>query len=1150
MGTFLKRLFGRARHRRAERNFQRGCEAFEVRVVLSTSSLVDGLLTLTQEAPTPLELRPSATEAGKLEVFEAGVLIPGLGAFASQVRQIRVIGSSGDDVINLSAISPGLFAQTPSISIFGGSGNDSIIGSSGLATYVEGGDGNDTIGGFFGSDTFVGGAGNDSLEGAGGRDLLIGNAGNDTLSGGTGDDKLVGGAGRDLMLGGSGNDFANGQGGSGDVADGGTGNDTLLGGEGADILRGGAGDDLLDGQQGDDLVSADAGNDVLLGSEGADTLQGQLGRDILIGGVGADRLSGGGDEDILVGAATSFVVGQPELTALRTRWTATDHFRLRVAALSASTNPAALVAGSTVLEDSVLDTLAGDADRDWFIRPLDAYTDLDNLTDRTRSEAFNATIPIARAEIRPPGLGPHVIDTLIPEDDATHIAIDSGEWSNPAIWSDGIVPSTDALVLIDEGFSVTVDGVFTDRLAGVRVCGELRFATDRNTQLTVDTFVVCHGGLFEMGSVEAPIQADVSATLLIADRGPIDRTNDVLSLGRGFLSDSRTEIHGSAKTAFATLQAGVGVGQTRLRLQGGVPSDWRIGDVLVLAGTSASAAEDERLTFLGIDGDAVIVRPLVHLHAVAATTTPLDQPLQIHLANLTRNAVIRSESTESDRRGHVMFMQTDAAHIQYAAFEDLGRTDKKTAINDPLFDEHGDLIAGTGTNPRGRYALHFHRGGTVNDGEAATVQGSVVTRSPGWGFVNHSSFVHFTDNVSYDVDGAGFATEAGNEIGSFVGNLAIRGHGSGQGYNDRYELQDFGHQGDGFWFQGGGITAEDNAASGMQGNGIMLYTRGLIEIDMQVDSSSADRETRFLASNLEFPEVAVDATTAEVWQVPVRHFRNNTAYGSEVGVTFEYLNSPLLTVQKDNERAGQTVRGVVENVTSWNNRTGVIASHVFDTDIRGLTVIGRVTRPVGFGIKAHNSSANVTFENAHVEGFVTGLVLPRRGVNLVTGGYFNNIDSITNLSMQQTVTVGTRDEVVGLENTIRNVTFGTLSATALRGALQRNIVLTSWNLPNVGSFVNVFEPMSVVLDFGPFANQRAYFALQAADAVVFPDLLPDLNPEWLDRTNQELNDLFDLRFGDAIAPGVFTTSDQVFADVGTLSDRAGRLLTSQAARIS
>ena len=694
---------------------------------------------------------------------------------------------------------------------------------------------------------------------------------------------------------------------------------------------------------------------------------------------------------------------------------------------------------------------------------------------------------------------------------------------------------------------MTIDGVFMDRLTGVIVQGALHFATDRETQLRVDTLIVRESGFFEMGAVESPIQAGVTATLVIADRGPIDRMTDVFSLGRGFLSAGTTVIHGAAKTAFTTLQVAVGIGQTRLRLQGGVPSDWRIGDTLVLAGTSASANEDEPLTLLGIDGDAVIVRPLLFAHLVPATTAPLDRPLQIHVANLTRNAVIRSESTALDRRGHVMFLGTDDVQIQNAAFEDLGRTDKKTPINDPLFDERGELIAGTGSNPRGRYSVNFDRAGTVNDGQAARVRGSVVARSPGWGFTNHSSFVHFTDNVSYDVDGAGFTTEAGDEIGSFVGNLAIRGHGSGQGASDRYDLQDFGHQGDGFWFQGGGITVENNAASGMQGNGLILDTRGIVEFDQQDDSAALDQRTRFLVANLDFPEASSDPTSVEVYDVPVRHFRNNSAYGSAVGITLQDINHRPYT---DFERPPNSVRSVIEHLTSWSNQTGVVVGHVSQTDLRGLTVIGRVTRPSGYGIKAHLGGANLTLEDAHVEGFVYGLTLPRRGINAVTGGYFNNVDGITNLSIQQTIAVGTPTAVSGLENTIRDVRFGTLSATSLRGAVQRNVVLTSWNRPNQGSFVSVFEPQSVVLDFGPFVNQRAYFALQAADAVVFPELVPDLNPDWVGKTNQQLDDLFDLRFGDAMTPADCATSDQVFADVGALTDRVGRLRTSQAARIS
>ncbi len=577
-----------------------------------------------------------------------------------------------------------------------------------------------------------------------------------------------------------------------------------------------------------------------------------------------------------------------------------------------------------------------------------------------------------------------------------------------------------------------------------------------------------------------------------------------------------------------------------------MPTDWRIGDQLVLAGTNLNASEDEQLTLLGVDGDAVIVRPLAYYHSFPTTTQPLDRPLNIHLANLTRNAVIRSESTALDRRGHVMMMHMDDVEIDYAAFLDLGRTDKKERINDVLFDEQGHVIAGTGTNPRGRYALHFHRGGVVNDGHAATVHGSVVARSPGWGFTNHSSFVNFTDNVSYDLDGAGFVTEAGNEIGSFVGNLAIRGHGSGADYKSRMDIQDFGHSGDGFWIQGPGVTVANNAASGMTGNGIVLYTRALTEWELQDDNAPFDQGTLFLASNLEFPEVAKDANYAEVYDLPVRHFYDNEAYGSEIGINLDYFS---YRPDVDFVRPRHAVQSIVENLTSWNSRTGLAVAYVSQTDIRNATVIGRIARPAGYGVKAHIKSVGVNFENLHVEGFLYGVTMPRRGVNSVVGGYFNNIDNITNMSIQQTLSDGTPVGFPTLENTIRDVTFGTLSPLVLKGVPQRNVVLTSYNVANKGSFENVFEPMSVILDFGSFHNQRAYFALQSPNAIVFPLIDPLLNLDWIGKTNQQLANEFGLAFGGAVAPDLFATSDQVFADIGPLTDRLVRLATSAAARI-
>jgi Bacterial Ig domain len=95
-----------------------------------------------------------------------------------------------------------------------------------------------------------------------------------------------------------------------------------------------------------------------------------------------------------------------------------------------------------------------------------------------------------------------------------------------------------------------------------------------------------------------------------------------------------------------------------------------------------------------------------------------------------------------------------------------------------------------------------------------------VVGSPGWGVVNHDSHVMIEDNVSFDVFGAGFVTEIGNELGSFRRNIAILGRGSQRHIKDAgcsfssntCRRQDLAHGGHGFWFQGRNLLVEDNVA--------------------------------------------------------------------------------------------------------------------------------------------------------------------------------------------------------------------------------------------------------------------------------------------------------------------------------------------------
>merc|ERR1712178_395438 len=120
----------------------------------------------------------------------------------------------------------------------------------------------------------------------------------------------------------------------------------------------------------------------------------------------------------------------------------------------------------------------------------------------------------------------------------------------------------------------------------------------------------------------------------------------------------------------------------------------------------------------------------------------------------------------------------------------LGRSDKDIVVNDPKFDADGNLIPGTGTNRRGRYAIHFHQilkhdhpdmdmdmGMDMDmdmDTDTAEVNGSVIWGSPGWGLSVHSSRADITDNVSFDVVGAHFFTEGGDEQATFRNNIAIK----------------------------------------------------------------------------------------------------------------------------------------------------------------------------------------------------------------------------------------------------------------------------------------------------------------------------------------------------------------------------------------
>jgi hypothetical protein len=697
---------------------------------------------------------------------------------------------------------------------------------------------------------------------------------------------------------------------------------------------------------------------------------------------------------------------------------------------------------------------------------------------------------------------------LVPDAAVTNTAVQSGNWSDPGTWSGGVVPGAGANVLIPKGVTVTVDTTFAAALHTIRDDGTLAFSTTQDSSLLVDTMVVTVGGILLMGTPTTPIPATIHATLTFADGGPIDRTWDPLGISRGLISMGTVDISGAATTPYVALALPAHAGDTTLVLAT-VPTNWHVGDDLVLTGTSATQDQDEQLQILGILGNVVTVSPLAYDHV------PPAAGLSVYVADLTRNVDLESQNTtDFTRAGHVMFLMTAHESISYAAFCNLGRTDKSQPVNDPKLDASGNLIPGTGTNPRGRYAMYFHHGGITQPNHPIIVTGNVVMNSPGWGYVNHDSNVDFVNNVAFNVFGAAFVTESGDEIGAFLGNLAIHSQGSGQAAGARANLQDFGHNGVGFWFQGPGVAVENNIAVGQAYAGFFYYTQGL---------AVGGPAVRFLASNLPNPAWANGQKYLAIGSVPIWDFNGNVAFASSDGLDVWYN---LYLVNNAN------LESLVQNFTAWGlTNNAVQINYSGQLTLQNVWALGNLQDPVASAAITGNNNyfLNVSYINDRVEGWAVGIMAPGRGgQNVIQGGYFNNIKNIDIVAESP---IQSTDRVVRIEG---NPVFGTLPG----GPQQYTVYLEPQSLrPLRQDITLLFRPEHDLLDTVFFNGKQLYFAEQAANFVPFPaaTAAPYIPAALIGLTNQQLWQQYGLAINGAVAPPDATTVPGIHGLLGSVA---------------
>lgn len=358
----------------------------------------------------------------------------------------------------------------------------------------------------------------------------------------------------------------------------------------------------------------------------------------------------------------------------------------------------------------------------------------------------------------------------------------SGDWSDAKTWEGGQVPGPGTRVQVREGHHVRYDLESDKVIRSIHVAGTLEFARDRNTCLAVGLIKIQPGDdssengfdcdahmpwhtddqpqpALLVGLPGDPIPAGKTALIRLAYVEGMDQETCPAIVCCG----GRMEFHGSTlKQTWTKLAREAYRNEPIVLLKGDEISDWKVGDHLVLTGTTRQFGYKQTRTTSVVERPSTEerlikgVKPYVE-HGLVLVT--LDKPLDFdhraegnyraEVANLTRNVIVES-ANPNGVRGHTMFHKNSAGSISYAEFRHLGK--------------EGVL---------GKYSLHFHMLGDSMRG-SSVIGASIWDSKNRWITVHGTSDLVVRDCVGYKSVGHGFFLEDGTETRNhFDHNLAV-----------------------------------------------------------------------------------------------------------------------------------------------------------------------------------------------------------------------------------------------------------------------------------------------------------------------------------------------------------------------------------------
>jgi len=571
-----------------------------------------------------------------------------------------------------------------------------------------------------------------------------------------------------------------------------------------------------------------------------------------------------------------------------------------------------------------------------------------------------------------------------------------GPWHLGSTWVQGTPPGPGSVVTIPAGVTVRIEHFENDSLNApkwVRVQGRLEVSNTMSTRFYVETIHVTPTGTFALGSPAAPLPANLLAEIIFTSDGPINRSWDKEQISRGLVAEGPVKVYGASRgVGYLGVTTDVPKNASTMSLAG-TPWNWQAGDEVVLTGTyfRRSRPSQEEVRHISSIAPSMLTVDVPYTYDHLRVSTAGVATPNLHIANLTRNVQFKSNSTAIGDRGHIILNHLDS-EIQWAAFINLGRTDKSTKLDD-------FLVGATSTskqpdplqvnNRRGRYSLHVHKTGW---GPSLTtpptnIIGCVVNNTPGWGFVNHSSNVNFQQNVAYDFFGAGFVTEDGDELGTFTSDIAIKGRGTGEFSTRKFRinfqhptrkqaLADFGFMGDGFWFNGPAIRVNGAVANGCNGRGMIWHTTGAVSPSTATTTGNPPypfgRYSFFPKNQIAnvfgstYPAAASlvprtwqgDPNRAIIADLPILQCTNVQSYGNFIGFhlrfnnhqavawytedPFNYDDQIIPVPGQPNTSVPTRVRENISDLKLWNNEEALAMRYASFATLTTVTAINRL----------------------------------------------------------------------------------------------------------------------------------------------------------------------------------------------------------------